>query len=339
VPLFVWSAQHGIHGELDTGPAPPAELLSEQNQLDLAALSARAATGDFWAKRILTASVLMSVDNSLQRLVEVMEATGMLSNAVIFVNSDNGAQADSTRGHPGNNFPMRSMKFSYFEGGIRVPAFVYAPGRLAPSRVGGSYHGLMHHVDLLATFVELGSGTPPDPAYGLDSVSHWLAITGDGSSPRNELVLNLPRSPMWRIGQNATSEGVALRVGKYKLLLNHAYDGWWAPQAGHETQMAFEHCEYKWYTVAAGANCTFDNFLFDVEDDPNEKFNLWGVSDFDAIQSKLISRAEKLAAAQGSYGSIMYAMYMNTDRATTNYTTAWKANSWYVSPWGCEVVP
>jgi len=52
----------------------------------------------------------MSIDNSLKRLVEVMEEIEMLENAVIFVHSDNGADTDSEQGFPGNNFPMRSMK-------------------------------------------------------------------------------------------------------------------------------------------------------------------------------------------------------------------------------------
>jgi hypothetical protein len=32
-------------------------------------------------------------------------------------------------------------------------------------------------------------------------------------------------------------------------------------------------------------------------------------------------------------------MYMNNHRVSTNYNRAWMANNWYVSPWGCDVVP
>lgn len=297
--------------------------------------------GTFWVKRKLTGTVLMSIDNSLKRMVEVMEESGLLPNSVIFVHSDNGAQVSSCEGHPGNNFPLRSMKFSYFEGGIRVPAFVYAPGRLQASRIGGSYHGLMHHVDLLATFYEIGSGTTPSAADGLDSVSHWSAIVGDASSPRDELVLNLPRSPKWQLGQDATSEGVALRIGKYKMLLFHAYDGWWAPIDGHQDQMAFEatRCQFSWYTVGTDHLCEYVNFLFDLEADPHEQVNLWGMSDYADIQANFISRAEELVAEQGNYGKILYEWYMSMDKTSTDYKKAWKASNWYVSPWGCEVIP
>ena len=299
-----------------------------------------ASNGSFWNQRKVTASVLMSVDNSLKRLVEVMEETGMLDNAIIFVHSDNGGDTYSEAGFPGNNFPMRSMKFSYFEGGIRVPAFVYAPGRLQESRIGGSYHGLMHHVDLLATFFEIGSGTTPSKADGLDSVSHWSAIAGDSSSPRDELVLNLPRSSEWQLGQNATSEGVALRIGKYKLLINHAYDGWWAPVNGHQSQMSYVpgKCAYDWYSTGTNSECVFENFLFDLEADPHERVNLWDMVDYAAIQAKLVSRAEELVAAQGNYGKLLYEWYKSTDKASTPFKAAWEANNWYVSPWGCDVI-
>ena len=103
----------------------------------------------FFKMRLITASVLMSIDNSLKNLVDTLEDEGMLSNTVLFVNSDNGGDTLYAKGHPGNNFPMRSLKFSYYEGGVRVPAFVFAPGIVPEARQGSAYHGMMHHVDLV----------------------------------------------------------------------------------------------------------------------------------------------------------------------------------------------
>ena len=39
-PFFLWSAQHGIHGEDDSDPLPPAEMLSATNKAYLEALRA-----------------------------------------------------------------------------------------------------------------------------------------------------------------------------------------------------------------------------------------------------------------------------------------------------------
>jgi arylsulfatase A-like enzyme len=44
----------------------------------------------FMKMRKITASVLMSIDNALHDLVTTLDTAGMLSNTVLFVNSDNG---------------------------------------------------------------------------------------------------------------------------------------------------------------------------------------------------------------------------------------------------------
>ncbi len=85
----------------------------------------------------------------------------------------------------------------------------------------------------------------------MDGLDHWSAILGDATSPRNELVLNLPRSKTWTLGEDKTEEGVALRVGSYKLLINHCFDFWFSPNAGpdHVTanHMMASDCKYDWY--------------------------------------------------------------------------------------------
>jgi arylsulfatase A-like enzyme len=300
----------------------------------------------FFKMRLLTASVLMAVDNSLKAVVDALEDEGMLANTVLFVNSDNGGHPVYTQGHPGNNYPLRSSKFAYYEGGVRVPAFVFAPGHIPSARKGTAYHGLMHHVDLLTTFYSLGGGdvaTLKSSAVGsdLDGEDHWPALLGGTTSPRNELVLNLPRSTTWKLGENKTDEGVALRVGKYKMLLNHPYDYWFSPNPGEDhneaSSMMASQCMYSWYTVETDSHtCNMTNFLFDVHADPQELTNLWGDSSYDAIRSSLIKRAETLVGTvELDYGRIMY----QKNRVDTSASdTAWKAHNWFAVPWQCAVI-
>ena len=94
-PLFLWMAHHGMHGESDSDPEPPASLLTADNQEYLKTLKKREAlaAGDdkkFFKKRFVTASVLMSLDNALESLVSALNAAGMMANTVLVVNSDNG---------------------------------------------------------------------------------------------------------------------------------------------------------------------------------------------------------------------------------------------------------
>jgi len=350
VPLFLWSAQHGIHGEWDSGPEPPEDLLTADNKAYLKVLEKRM-SGDtttstekkFFKMRKITASVLMSIDNGLKSVVETLETNGMLANSVIFVHSDNGGDTVYTKGHPGNNYPMRSEKFSYMEGGIRVPAFVFAPSLIATDKVGTSFHGLMHHVDLLPTFYGLGGGDTAALATSddYDGMDMWAAITGETTGLRTELVLNLPRSRTWKVGETQTQEGVALRVGNYKLLLNHVVDSWFSPNAGADHHGAYSMmssiCKYSFYTLDENAgNCVYTNFLFDLSSDPHERTNLWDDAEYDSVRTALISRAEDLCAAQpNDYGSIVYEYWA---KPPLDPTRSFVGNDYYAVPWECDTI-
>ena len=69
------------------------------------------------------------------------------------------------------------MKFYDFEGGLKVPAFVYAPGRV---QGGSSYEGLLHHVDWMATFLSL-AGSSLEGCDDCDSLDHWDGIAAGSS--------------------------------------------------------------------------------------------------------------------------------------------------------------
>ena len=88
----------------------------------------------------------------------------------------------------------------------------------------------------------------------LDGLNHWPAILGEESGPRSEAVLNLPRSRLWALNESATFEGVALISGSHKLLLNHAYDPWFAASPRtkdfHVSRDMFGiNCKYEFYSA------------------------------------------------------------------------------------------
>jgi len=347
VPLFMWLAQHGIHGEFDADPEPPSSLLTEENKAYLESLKKSMGNHEFYKKRYITASVLMSVDNSLKAVVDSLEDASMLSNSIVFVHSDNGGSTNYVKGHPGNNFPMRSLKWSYFEGGIRVPAFVFAPGRMAESRQGTTYHGLMHHVDLLTTLYSMGGGDvgvlkATAKGVDLDGLDHWPALQGLSTSPRLELVLNLPRNQDWKIGHwNNTEQGVALRVGKYKLLINHVYDEWFEPSPNSlSSNMMAAQCQYDVDTYSTNNFCKYDNYLFDLTVDPTERDNLYYSDDDDVLKVKasMIARAEELVAAQGQYGfTLRQATSAPVEMASIK--KKFEAHNYFATPWGADVIP
>ena len=77
--------------------------------------------------------MVTTIDDVVQQIKDALQTNGMLDNSIIIFASDNG-------GLPGNgganNLPLRGGKNSWFEGGVKVPSFIYSP--LIDSTLAGS---------------------------------------------------------------------------------------------------------------------------------------------------------------------------------------------------------
>ncbi len=73
------------------------------------------------------ATMIESLDDNVQRIVDFLEKEGLRENTIILFTSDNGQNG------PANN-DLRAGKGQIYEGGIRVPTFVNWPGKVVPKR-------------------------------------------------------------------------------------------------------------------------------------------------------------------------------------------------------------
>ena len=120
--------------------------------------SSRQGEIDFPLRRTYEAMV-HCMDSGVGNISAALRARGMWATTLVVMSSDNGGREDAQFG--GNNWPLRGMKFTDFEGGTRVAAFV-SGGAVPGARRGTAERGLMHICDWYCTFAALAGVDPAD---------------------------------------------------------------------------------------------------------------------------------------------------------------------------------
>ncbi|MFM1561055.1 MAG: sulfatase [Roseibacillus sp.] len=129
--------------------------------------------------RGLYGDVIEEIDFSVGRIVEAVKELKLEDKTWIIYTSDNGPWLIKNKGfvdgerpphHGGSAGSLRSGKVSTWEGGVRVPAIVWAPGRVPAGTVCQS---LATTMDLLPTFAQLaGTKAPSDRVIDGEDISH-----------------------------------------------------------------------------------------------------------------------------------------------------------------------
>lgn len=91
--------------------------------------------------------MLEAVDESVGQVVEKLEELELSDQTVIFITSDNGGYS-----WVGSNYPLRGQKGDVFEGGHRIPAIAYWPGKIKGQQVETT---TLTTMDLTPTFLSL----------------------------------------------------------------------------------------------------------------------------------------------------------------------------------------
>ncbi|HUY92258.1 MAG TPA: sulfatase-like hydrolase/transferase [Pirellulales bacterium] len=140
------------------------------------------AIGD--ASRRMFAASVAHMDAAIGRIIDALEQSGQLDDTLILFTSDNGGQRDhfsktdygGKHGpYPtlGDNRPLRGWKGELYEGGVRVPAFVYWRGKLQP----GVVQETVSFLDWLPTLARL-TGAKTDDTWQLEGRDVWPLLAG-----------------------------------------------------------------------------------------------------------------------------------------------------------------
>ena len=174
------------------------------------------------------------IDRDVGRLLDLLSELGIDDETIVFFTSDNGPHKEG--GHDPFFFPsarpLRGIKRDLYEGGIRVPMIVRAPGRVPAGRTSDA---VWAHWDVLPTLADLGGA--PAPA-GLDGISVREALeTGEMPGEHPPLY--------WEFHERGFEQ--AVRMGRWKAVRHGAdqplelYD--LGADVSEETDVAGEHPE------------------------------------------------------------------------------------------------
>ncbi len=193
-PFAVFVTFHAPHEQIETPPEYSAMYADVPDPT----------TRDYYGSVSL-------VDHEVGRLVAALDDRKLRERTLVFFASDNGPEglrryASAIHSH-GSAGPLRGMKLSMYEGGLRVPGVVRWPARLKP---GGECAEPVVFYDILPTLCAAAGATPPTEVT-LDGVDVLPLLEGrsvERPVPLHWQYDNAQGGP-WR---------VALRRGPWKIL-------------------------------------------------------------------------------------------------------------------------
>ena len=164
------------------------------------------------------AGMISSVDESVGRVLALLDELKLSENTLVIFGSDNGGVGGYERegiqaGSITDNAPLRGGKGQLYEGGIRVPYIFRWPGKIAPGAVCDEP---INSVDLYPTLLAV-SGAPRPENYPLDGASHLDLMTGAAKSGRRPLFWHFPGYLGGSAGTWRTTPAGAIRAGDWKL--------------------------------------------------------------------------------------------------------------------------
>ena len=100
------------------------------------------------------ADSVVELDARIGRIMDKIRSLPNASNTLVFYTTDNGAWQDV---YPDAGYtPFRGTKGTLREGGNRVPAVAWMPGKIAPN---SKNHEIVGGLDLMATFASVGGAS------------------------------------------------------------------------------------------------------------------------------------------------------------------------------------
>jgi arylsulfatase len=197
------------------------------------------------------------LDARVGAIMDKVHALGLDKNTLVFYTTDNGAWQDV---YPDAGYtPFRGTKGTVREGGNRVPAIAWMPGKIKAS---AKNHDIVGGLDFMATFASIaGVDLPEKDREGqpiiFDSYDISPVLFGTGKSKRDS---------WFYFTENELTPG-ATRVGNYKAVFNLRGDNGQATGGlAVDSNLGWKGAEKYAATVPQ---------VFDLWADPQERYDLF----------------------------------------------------------------
>ncbi len=223
-PFFLLMSHYGVHTPLESKPTYLNEFDQKKNhnQVNDTINDIKVSTWSGEEKLIRNnssyAGMIKSIDQSLGKIIEALKSTNQFDNTIIVFTSDHGGLSNRGNKRPlaTSNYPLRAGKGHLYEGGIRIPHFVFWKDEIN--------HGWTDHqiigMDHLLSLIKLVDLVPYNDLPPIDGESYANILLGKdlGNSDRS-LYWHSPIPRPKSTGDRASS---AIRKGNYKLI--HFYE-------------------------------------------------------------------------------------------------------------------
>ena len=200
---------------------------------------------------------LVELDARIGHIVDKVRELGIANNTLIIFTTDNGAWQDV---YPDAGYtPFRGTKGTVREGGARVPAIAWWPGKI---KAGSRNYDILGSLDFMATFANLaGVKLPENDREGkpiiFDSIDMTPVLLGTGKSKRNS---------WFYFTENELTPG-AVRVGRFKAVFNlRGDDGQATGALAVDTNLGWKGPDKYVATVPQ---------IFDLWADPQERYDIF----------------------------------------------------------------
>lgn len=209
-PFVAYLSFYSVHTPLLTTPELEEKYATKANVLSF--------SGPRWIRErfrearqvqdhAVYGGMVESLDSAVGLVLQALSDHGLEESTIVVFTSDNGGLSTS-EGSPTSNLPLRGGKGWMYEGGIREPMLLSAPGLTTPGSV---LEAPVTSVDFFPTLLEI-AGLPARPDQHVDGRS-MVPLLRDGSWQRPPLFWHYPH-----YGNQGGAPSAAVREGDWKLI-------------------------------------------------------------------------------------------------------------------------